>query len=212
MPAVAETWTGSNGAAWAAPWAPNTGAGTTRDIQGNQGHLATTASAFTPGNAYYYGDFPQDFSGTVDCTVQDANANIHLWFRCNGINGYAAYAELGYLVQIVTSGADTLWVRNLGTNTQINNPAGLTAMTANDVYHFKFNVIGSALQVKVWKNADAEPGSWTHNVTNGLFPIGTIMLSQENSVAAVGSHLWDNLSITDLTTDQTWPSLTRRDI
>lgn len=80
-------------------------------------------------------------------------------------------------VQVTTAGASTLTLRERvsGTETQLSTVAG-PAIVAGNRYRVRFQVTGTTLRAKLWKESDGEPASWSTTTTDASLSSGAVGL------------------------------------
>lgn len=195
-----QLWTGTNGTAWPDFIDPEG----FHVIQSNEGDQQTgTSAAFSRATSYY--DPPgmvQDFIMTVDCRLQGGitDADFYIAIACRGAtDGYANLAMLSsWEVQYSSAFGTSLYrVDGAGTQTFLTGVTDPTCVTG-DTLHVKIAPVGTTFKIKMWKNAQAEPGSF-ETFVDASAPTGTRigLACQQGATAGTMNLRWDNLLIDD---------------
>jgi hypothetical protein len=115
--------------------------------------------------------------------------------------GYLGH-EMGYYVRAAdSSGGLVIGGYYRGTPKVLGTLAsGSLAIAANSWYKLRFQAVGNALKAKVWPSADAEPGTWSLEVTDTSNDVDFMSMGQKGwfgigSHAANTSILWDTISV-----------------
>jgi hypothetical protein len=117
--------------------------------------------------------------------------------RAQGYGGY----EYGYTVCLRnTSGGLGVFVNYKGDSSSLVTTASSAVSTANNWYKLRFQMIGQDIKVRVWADADPEPGTWNLEISDttrdsshepmgmgGWFGIG--------SGGSTNHILWDYISV-----------------
>lgn len=175
---LADTFTGTDGAAWdAAKWglgrnaAQGTGGGAT--LLSNQGVLAASnygnysGDSLVSRRALLTGEDDVHFfwSFRFDTTTSFLQANVrHTTTTIDRATGYA----------MLFSKEGNTWsiVRITGySNTTLGSAQSFTYVEGT-TYKARFRVVGTALKGKVWAASGIEPGSWGLEVTDATYTTG----------------------------------------
>lgn len=211
-----EDWTGTTGNPW--PATPNTwthsqvnGTNGSNTIQGNAGRQ--TSPSTTTYNTYrsFLSSMPNvlDTDVTVKFVVPtQVECYPAIGISSDGVawNNDGSYSQNAYqiVMQFTTSAATgKLELTRMKNSVQTALGAAITkTLTAGTQYQVRIQRQGTAVRVRLWPAASAEPGTWDFNVTETLAnmpPAGKVGLNfQSGAVAANRTVDWDDLIVTDL--------------
>lgn len=206
---VAETWTGTDGAAWPAQWAIDAGSGATSAIASNRGRLVTpTTGTYTTIAARLAGmpvSTDQELLVTVTPPTIASGAEAYTIFhlRSNGVAGGNPWEpQTGY----------ALWVHRRTTNDYqvyiYKYVAGVGTLLSAQVtvastwpatFKVRFQAIGSTIRAKVWSGTD-EP-AWTVTATDSSIASGrATLVAVKGAQATVLNFDYDDLTVTATST------------
>ena len=172
-----QSFTGTNGSAWPAPWFPATGLVTTWDLQGGRGRLngapGNVARMILPG--YSETDVEVEVTFEFESTTSQG---IGFYVRQNGgsLQAYMPHGQ-GYAMFLKGPWA---WPDDLGLWREIDGVETQFAQGYNPIagtlqngvrYGLRFrvtqqNASTTLLQAKVWPEAATEPAAWTIEATD----------------------------------------------
>jgi hypothetical protein len=208
-----ETWTGSNGASWSADWTTSNSAGTTLDIQSNQGRILTgTAGGYNDwGRAILADQGAADFDLTVEVypgVQEEKYPNIgfrtnRAWHASN-----PAWPQNGYGVELRVNSvaASGFWSVERVDNSVRTGLSGQTAytITAGDTLYVNVRCVGTAVEFRIWKNAEGKPTSATYSFTDSTHNTRTGHgLAMNGGGGGTDNIFFDNLAIDPIAR---WPS------
>lgn len=183
-----DSFTGTNGDAWASPWvtAKRTGSGTST-IDTNRGkQVASTTGSYSDYETQRYGSVTTA-DGTISGTVRfptDNEVFAQCWMRGDttlgtpgggGGNGYFFSIEPSY-------NQVRLYKRVGGTQTALGSGAVAFTLAAATDYSWKMECTGTTVRAKIWTGS--EPGSWTQSVTDSSHSTGYVGLGIDGGAAA----------------------------
>lgn len=183
-PASAETWTGTNGAAWPGAWTL-TPSGGSITIQSNQGRIVSSASAYVTSYARRAGVADGELLLRFQMpTLAERYDLIH--FRESGTSCYRTLLDGNELaLQRVDSGSAT-WI---GSTLPFTPTAGVW-------YRLRIRWVGSSLAAKLWLDTDTEPELWSVSATDTTYTAaGTIALTLSSGAAGAVTTLFDDLQM-----------------
>jgi hypothetical protein len=131
--------------------------------------------------------------GTVTPT-----SSFTLWLRASG--GWAAAAKPinGYGLTLA-SGSKTVKVIRAANSAQttLRSVTGLQSTTAGQKQWLRLRVVGSSVQVKMWRDGTPEPSAWTVALTDtSVTAAGRPYLALSGSPTVVKSFLIDDFVVT----------------
>ena len=188
-----DTFTGSDGSAWASQWSSQalSGASAEASIQGNSGRITTGTTAYAS-LRQYLSTMPvqtnTDFSFTFKIGAQ---VDSYLWVSICADNTLAAnqsnlsqncYAVLLHTNPTSTNGTYEVYsIVNNGALTTFGT--GGTNIVANVSYGFRFQRQGTTIRFRVWDVAGNEPSTWTYsgNDTGTQPPAGRVSVAYGNA-------------------------------
>lgn len=202
----AETWTGSNGAAWPADWTTTGSAGVTVDIQSNQGRTRTGAVGA-------YADYCRglltdqavaDFDLTVDVVVgAQAEKYPNIGFRTDRAWNASEFSwpANGYGVELgisATAGTSFWAIDRVDADTRTSLSGQITyTMTTGDTLHVNIRCAGDVVQFRLWKNSESKPAAPTYSFNDATHNTRTghgLAIQGGNSATNIDVS-YDNLSI-----------------
>lgn len=188
---LSTAFTGSNGAAWPAPWTTVVGTAT---IQTNRGQLVTAATQWTDAAARANLTLP---TGRVEVTARfptltGSSLRINIRYDPSTGNGYRIILPGDY------SGLQLLRI-DAWTETELDADWTL-AWAANTDYRVAFEFDGPTLRAKRWVVGAAEPSTWHVEATDATHTTGDVLLQVVTSTAAAATALWDDVLIADAVT------------
>lgn len=190
---LADTFTGTNGAAWdTSTWGSTrdaTGSGTVT-IQSNGGQMTGGGRLVAVSNMAVT-DFELTVKGSWN-TLSSKNPEIGWRVGSSLATGTPSN---GYVIQLGTgSGGNVQLFRISGYNT-VGSAVTDTALNGASVsFWFKVRVVGTNHKVRWWPVGNTEPSTWQIDQTDTNYMGGKIMLSNWSSATTT----WDDLSVTDL--------------
>lgn len=153
--------------------------------------------------AYPDKTFPADFTAEFDFIPTWADRSVENYaaftFRCTTRNlwdwRFLGSYELRFFrlsgagVQLYKMGADT-------SETAIG-PSWNT-WAAGDTIHGKITCLGTNIKIRLWKNADTEPTTWTIDVNDSAFAGDTFCVGTGSGAPGTAESIvdWDNIKIT----------------
>jgi hypothetical protein len=184
------TWTGSNGAAWPAPWAQTASAsGSTATIQSNRGRLHLgTVGGYGDVHAMGYTPAAQDYEITVDFVMTQVTGEQFqrlCWRDSSGVLTAFYQVEVG----IDASNISYISVDKQPFIANYGGQGGL-GLIVGDVVHLRVLSTGANHKVRWWINAASEPGTWNVDFTDG----GADTLLDESS-NVITDELGDPLTV-----------------
>lgn len=187
---VSTTFTGSDGAAWPAPW---TTLGGTPTIVSNRGQQVTAATAWTGAESRANLTLP---AGRVDATVRfpaltNVSMRINVRYDPNTGNGYRLIVPTDY------AGFQLLRVDGW-TETPICEDFTLT-WAANTDYQIAVSFSGGMVRAKRWLTSGSEPTIWQLTAVDSTYTTGDVCLvTVSGATASAATGLWDNVVIGDV--------------
>ena len=125
------------------------------------------------------------FNGSQD-------GQIEAWARCDD----ATNPGRGYYLRLQRSGTIALYRANAFTYTSIASSS--FSFTTGTDYKFRFRVVGTTVQAKVWLASGSEPGSWTMSVTDTVVTAaGQAVINVQGGGDAGMSVDFDDITLTD---------------
>jgi hypothetical protein len=199
-----ETWTGTNGDAWSGDWTTSNSSGTTLDIQSNTGRILTGSlgSFGDYGRALLADQSSADFDMTVDILpgVQEEKYPI-VGFRGNGSWATSpTWPQNGYGVELrvmatPASGFYSVERVDAGTRTGLSGQVAYT-ITAGDTIHMNVVCYGTAVEFRIWKNAESKPTEPTYAFTDTVHNTRTRhSVGLTGGAGTVDDIYFDNLDI-----------------
>jgi len=192
------TFTGSDGAAWGSGWTFTVGSG---DILTNRGRMVTGTGGFDGRSAYIDVGIP-DISATIDVEIPTNDAQFpEVRFRFDPVN-------FDYVRFLMEPHNDTWTLHSYDNDVQTALLAsGSFTVVGGDIVHIKLVGLGTAVSVKLWKNADPEPGTVNGSGTTSLGQTNTKLMVRTvtSNLGVAVTNYWDNLvlapafSVTTLT-------------
>lgn len=190
-----ETWTGTNGAAWAAAkWnAAQVTSTTVVDIQSNQGRLNPQGAAFARGRISALTGSLADIEVTATFTMSTVGEQYHFihlrhWRDWVGEDPHFACGLAMF---------DGNWEfskYNLGVKTAL---ATNTVTWGTSAWNLRIRLEGSSMRARWWQGS--EPGTWNVDLTDSTIGAGVVSLRSLNGNAVTARPiLWDNLVVTML--------------
>lgn len=186
---VTTAFTGTNGAAWPAPW---TSAGGTATIQTNRGQQTTPTGAFTSTESGAGLTLP---AGRVDAIVRipavpSVSPRINVRWNAGTGNGYRLIIPTdyaGFQLMKVTAYTETPLCEEF-----------ITAWAANTDYRVAVEFTGRIIRAKRWPAANPEPDLWQLSAADTTYTTGDVALVTVNGAGGGAlSALWDDVTITD---------------
>ncbi len=181
------TFTGADGASWGTGWVFTFGTG---DVLTNRGRLVTGTGAYD-GPAVYYDTALADVDFRIDLeipTTDQQYPEVRMRFDTTTYD---------FVRLIFDPGAGSIVLQSFD-NDAFSAFLDSEAFTwaANDIIHIRGLVEGTSHKVRVWKNADPEPGTWNLEGTSSLGAGQTkLMLRTVTSNLGVAvTNYWDNWS------------------
>lgn len=197
---VIEDWDGTDGAAWPAQWTASAPNGGLHDIQSNKGRQLTgTGGGYTDYCRALLADVvAADFDITVDVDlVGTIEAYTSLHFRSDGVWNGNDSTNNGWRVFFAQGGSQFWHVGHWSGGGGETNLTGDQARTTHDTtQHIRVQCAGSAVKVKLWADAEPEPGTWTFETTDATHASLTRMAVTVHGGADAGQKTvrWDNLT------------------
>lgn len=186
MTDYSDSFTGTNGNAWASPWvsARRTGSGTST-IDTNRGkQIASTSGNYTDYETQRFGSVITGdgiTSGTVRFPT-DNEVFAQVWMRGDSTLGNPSSGN-GYFWSIEPQyNSVRLYKRVGGTQTALGSGAVAFTLAANTDYSWKMECTGTTIRAKIWTGS--EPGSWTQSVTDSSHSSGYVGLSIDGGLAS----------------------------
>lgn len=193
-----DQFTGTNGATvdsskWAIERA-TTGASAT--IQSNRGRWdAGSLTNYTGAISVIYSGADQTDAEWLTATFKfngSQDGQIEAWARCDDATNPAR----GYYLLLQRSGSIALYRANAFTYTSIASSS--FSFTTGTDYKFRFRVVGTTVQAKVWLASDAEPSSWTMSVTDTVVTAaGQAVINVQGGGDPGMSVDFDDVTLTD---------------
>lgn len=182
------TFTGADGASWGPGWTFVQGTG---DILTNRGRMVTGTGAFD-GRSAIYNTGNSNVVFQIDTEIPTNDAQFpEIRFRYNNTTGdglLLIFEPHNDIAQLFPYAA---FVRGsqIGSNISF-------AVAAGDIIHTKIMSVGNDHYVRLWKNTDPEPGTWSRVFTDATGAGNThIMVRTVTSNAGVAvTNYWDNFS------------------
>jgi hypothetical protein len=192
---AAETWTGTNGAAWPVAWVAGStsGAGTAATIQGNQGRL----NAGTTANTGYISQrlsspTVADLDFTITLTLAQTaggQPSAAVWWRSDsGVfnNGYHMHLDTSAIQNIRKTVGGTVFALTSVLFTPVTGTA----------YKMRIRMVGAVIQAKVWAAAGSEPAAWGATYADSSFTAaGYIGLSMQNDATTSKTVDFDDFTL-----------------
>lgn len=198
---IAETWTGTTGAAWPSPWTTAAQTGGSNTIQSNAGQQSpgTLASYLGGATAYYGAVGASDFEIYVDATFTNNESYPTVAFRTDGVPNSTYYFNNGLHVEIQSnSNFLSLYRLDSGVRTDIVAAFAVSGVTnwSTTASHFRIRCSGTNVKVRVWQGT-VEPLVWNIDttVTQHSTRQGVGLTISGGGAASQGPVTWDNLSV-----------------
>lgn len=190
---IADTFTGTNGAAWnTSTWGSTrdaTGSGTVT-IQSNGGQMTGGGRLVAMSNVAVT-DFELTVKGSWN-TLTSKNPEIGWRVGSSLASGTPSN---GYVIQLGTGSGGNVQMYRIGGYNTVGSAVTDTALNGASVsFWFKVRCVGTNHKVRWWPVGNAEPGTWQIDQTDATYTGGKIMLSNWSSATTT----WDDLSVTDL--------------
>ncbi len=218
--AVTQLFTGSNGAVWpngsdgavwrsqelTTAWALNIPATAGLvDVQSNKGRQRSGANAGPNGYAsvlsYPDASYPADGTWTFDFTPQWADRTVENYaafsFRCTTRNLYDWRFTGCYEVRIYRLSGAAIQLYKFNTDTtEVSLGNTYNSWAAGDTIHGKVTTLGSNIKVRLWKNAETEPTTWTYDVNDSTYAGDTFCVGTGAGAAGTAQSIvdWDNIT------------------
>lgn len=177
-------FTGTNGAAWPAPWTSVSGTST---IATNRGQQVTPAAQWSTASMRANTQFSD---GTITATFRLTGTGVAqaIAFRyTTANNGYSLSATNDFGGKFVLNRISTGGVTALTTQ--------VTSFTANTDYTMKVQVAGAVFSAKWWLATDVEPSSWAITATDYNFSSGDVFLTTQADTTGAKTGLWVDADI-----------------
>ena len=194
---VTDSFTGTNGSAWAAPWV-RTLSGGTIDIQSNAGRILTAAATYTSS----YASRPGVVNGEVLFDVTFPNVAAEQYFYAHVRSDSGTTMSNSYALVLMPSFGQTAFVETVGGDDSVypKLATGNFTYTAATPYRVRLRWEGASLKARVWLASGSEPTAWTIAAADvGLSAAGSFMFQMVSGAAATARSVTiDNWSLTDL--------------
>lgn len=158
--ALTESWTGADGSSWPAQWIDTkTDTGASSTIVSNMGRLATPNGSYQGIYRRLDGSHTNDSTFSFDYISRGLDAEWG-YFQARARNDVTL--DNGYIFEIAESGGNrviSLIRRDAGVQTVLISKVTVGIHTSGQLFHAKFEVVGSSLRGKTWASGTAEP-SW----------------------------------------------------
>jgi glucosylceramidase len=187
--APGETWTGSNGAAWAAPWVHVIGTST---IQSNTGQQVTGGNGWDQSLDYQPGLVNGDLLVKVQLqalTERYNNINFRFTATINdtGSGNSVRWSALTGLFEISRdiSGSEV----TLGSG---------SFSPAVGWFWVRVHWFNSLIQARIWPDGSGEPGTWTATASDATYQatVGNVALrTQTGSSGGAITSAWDDMTL-----------------
>lgn len=168
----AETFAGAAGAAWPTGWTTFTGGtGSLATQRGSGvGGLTSSTSPYTASALAYRNDvLTANYNVVFDVAFSSVVEQYNfIYLRASSPSSISSVVT-GYYLQFFPGNGAVSGSVNYNTgggDTALSGDLTFGAFTANTYKRFRFQVLGTTIQVKTWDPAGAEPGSWLYSGTN----------------------------------------------
>ena len=194
-----DSFTGTDGAAWASAW-KLTSANGTESIVGNAGQLQFTDVTGAYAQAMLNGLAPLADSNTLlsyQWNSTSATSFFSVYVRGSGgwQNGYRP--KTGYGIQLQSNSSIVQVQKNVaGTNTVLQSVSGGQTVTTAKQW-LRVQVVGTTIEFRTWTDGQPEPTTWKTVVTDAsVATTGQLFLSLNRGSTNVGTK---SVTIDDLT-------------
>ena len=165
---VLDTFTRSVADGWGTPdiGPAYTGTTTQHDVNGSEGLLNwSSAGDKDAALAVSLTDF--EAIGRFRTTDLPTSGGLY-WSLLFRWTGATSHFNMGYAVS-QSPGTLTLQIARGDTGSPLATALNLGTYTLNDWWRFRLRVVGTALDLKGWKDGTPEPEAWQYSVTSALF-------------------------------------------
>jgi hypothetical protein len=184
-----ETWPGADGSAWPSAWTTSASNGTA-DTQSGTGRLAFNDVTNAYARAQLTGNAARSDSEVLlsyQWSANTAGGYLNLFLRGSG-GWQNAYRPLnGYGVQFASNSGTVTVQKNVnGTVTNLRSVSGAQAVSTAKQW-VRLRVSGSTIELKTWRDGQAEPAAWTATLTDSsVTAAGQLYVSLVRSAANSG--------------------------
>lgn len=189
---IVDPFTGTNGDPWdSGKWTTNTiGAGSVADIQSNKGRLEGGAGSFLTANAISTMASQTDCElyCTFDVDSGSQESYLEITLRGDGLwlDAEESEPQNGYFIDIAPGSTPDIRLRKAvaSVKTTLASSSGTSNVLSGVIYGLRFRAVGTAIKVRYWDTAGAEPSSWDFEVTDSDITAGIVQLSKVTGSAA----------------------------
>jgi hypothetical protein len=204
-----EPFTGTNGDPWAdPPWTTTVSSGGTVDIQSNQGRmLCGSGGGYNDWCRALLDDLGEaDFTVSVDLVVGAQEEKYPaLSFRTDRTwdPNHPVWPDNGYVIEVQvdddTGGYWAVFRQDASEGTSLGAQDPYT-ITTGDTLHLEAIAEGSAVEVRVWRNAESRPSSPSFSFTDSSHTTRTgHQLGLNGGPTTTDSVVWDNFAVAPVT-------------
>ena len=189
-----DNFEGASGAAWSPRWITEaTGTGASTTIQSNQGsfNIGSVAGGVCAGTTV--DKMPADFDLRMDYKFM-GSSDIGYGFDVR----YYDSNNLYFLEGSISGGGYAFYSNVAVVQTKISSDISLSP-AANDVVHWRVQIIGRHFKIKHWLNSAIEPSTWNIDlIDSSVYCAGVVITYVYDNFGATGDvlHL-DSVSLED---------------
>lgn len=160
-----EPYTGVDNTSWPAPWqlVDNSGGQAEAKISGNQGYLHSLTAAHAPVTMLLNHHPLADQEVACDVTMGDATDDFAVVLRAS------TTVDSGVRLTVTRRNDTWGWILEVGAPlaapTVLGSNASFLTNPSVDTLKLRYQVTGTAVRVRLWDPAGAEPGGWTADTT-----------------------------------------------
>ncbi len=189
-----------DGAAWSNAWATEDLAPSAMDVLGGQGRLSVGPGSGTFARAKLLEPAKQA-DGTLLASYTwgpgTAPAKLTFWLRASGGWKTASAPVNGYAVNLASSSTGATVTRmSGGASGSLGSTTNAQVTTAGVKQWVRFQVVGSTVRVRFWRDGQAEPSTWKASFTNtAVTGAGRVYLAGYGSPKTARTVLVDDVAL-----------------